>query len=96
MKVITGEAMSNIIKHAYGSRYDRPIFIESLAYQSYIELRFRDMGAKRPVGKNLSRDISDYRERGLGLYLIGKLSDYHIFDQSLEIGNQLIIKKRIC
>lgn len=96
MKIITGESLSNVIKHAYLGRKDRPIFIELLIYKAYVELRIQDYGVQTPVGKNLMKDLSDYRERGLGLFLISKLSDYHFYDQSLEVGNCLTVKKRIC
>lgn len=96
MKVVSGEALINIIKHAYSDVTDKPIFVEILMYHEYIEVRFRDMGLQIPVSAGLSSDLSDYRERGLGLYLIGKLSDYHFFDQSLPVGTRLTVKKRKC
>ena len=95
LKIITGEALTNIIKHAYDDRTDRPIFIEVYIFNTYIEIRFRDLGKRRPISPNLARDLSDYREGGLGIYLIGKLSDYHYYDQTEDVGTRLIIKKRM-
>lgn len=95
LKIITGEAINNIIHHAYENRDDKPIFIEALAYPSYLELRFRDVGTKKPIGKSMAQDLSDYREGGLGVYLISKLSDYHFYDQSSEVGTQLVVKKKV-
>ncbi|MCB1164574.1 MAG: ATP-binding protein [Leptospiraceae bacterium] len=95
MKVLTGEAVANIIRHAYENRTDRPVFIEMLFYRTYLEMRFKDLGRRSPVGQDLARDLSDYRETGLGIYLISHLSDYHYFDQSGEVGTTLVIKKRI-
>ena len=95
LKVVCGEALSNIIRHACSSSLNIPIFIEILKYDSYIEIKFRDFGDQKPIGKGLARDLTEYRERGLGLYLISKLTDYHFFDQSFQKGTLLTVKKRI-
>ena len=94
MKVVCGEALSNIIRHAYGNTLNRPIFIEILKFEKYAEMRFRDFGLQKPIGKGLARDLTEYRERGLGLYLISQLTDYHFFDQSFQQGTLLTVKKR--
>ncbi len=95
LKIVCGEALNNIIRHAYREERDRPIFIEVLMHAHYLEIRFRDFGIQTPIGPNLARDLSDYRERGLGLYLLDKLTDYHHFDQNFKQGTRLTIKKRI-
>lgn len=94
LKIIAGEALANIIEHAYSGKADQPIFIEMLFYREYAELRFKDLGRQVPISKDLPRDLSDYRERGLGLYLISQLCDYHFYDQSQKAGTTLIVKKR--
>ena len=94
LKLISGEAINNIIMHAYQKKEDRPIYIEVLFHPEYAELHFRDLGIQRPIGPDSARDLSDYRERGLGVYLIRKLSDYHFYDQNRKIGTLLVIKKR--
>lgn len=96
VKVACSEAISNIIKHAYENQTDLPIFIEIIKYDKYIEIHFRDFGIQKPIGRGLERDLTEYRERGLGLFLINKLTDYHYFDQSFDKGTLLVIKKRIC
>ena len=95
LKVIAGEALTNIIKHAYGGRTDQSIFIDVLMFARYIEIRFRDKGVQAPITRRHARDLTDYRERGLGVFLISKLSDYHFYDQSGTVGTELIIKKRL-
>jgi len=94
-KLLCGEALANIIQHAYLDRHDRPIFIEFLMFNHYAELRFRDMGTQHSISPGQARDLSDYREKGLGLFLISKLSDYHYFDQSFKTGTLLVVKKRL-
>lgn len=95
LKLITGEALTNIIEHAYMGRADKPIFIEMLFFKEYAEVRIKDLGRQVPITRDLPRDLSDYRERGLGLYLIAQLSDYHFYDQSQKVGTTLVIKKRL-
>jgi len=96
MKIVCGEAVSNIIRHAYDGKTDQPIFLEILLYPDFLEIRFKDMGKQLPINPGESKDLSDYRERGLGLFLISNLSDYHYFEQSQEIGTLLVVKKKIC
>ncbi|MBX7056937.1 MAG: ATP-binding protein [Leptospirales bacterium] len=95
LKIIAGEALSNIIKHAYQGQNNRPIYLEFLMFANYIEIHFRDLGRQSPIAGGDALDLSDYRERGLGVFLIGKLSDYHYFDQSHSVGTELVIKKRL-
>lgn len=95
LKIIAGEALSNIIKHAYEGRTNKPIFLEFLTYPAYIEIRFRDVGRQTPVTARDSQDLGDYRERGLGVYLISQLADYHYYDQARPAGTELVVKKRI-
>ncbi len=95
MKIICGEALANIIQHAYGNKFDCPVFVEILVYPKYAEIRFQDLGKQTPIHGGLARDLSDYRESGLGIYLISKLSDYHYFDQNRKSGTLLVVKKRI-
>ncbi len=95
LKIVAGEALTNIIKHAYNGKTDQAIFIEVLMFRNYIEMRFRDMGEQRPITARHAHDLSDYRERGLGVYLISQLTDYHYYNQARRIGTELVVKKRI-
>lgn len=95
LKIIIGEALSNIIKHAYENRTDQPVFLEILMFNNYIEIRLRDLGKQVPVTANHASDLSDYRERGLGVYIISVLADYHFYDQSEKVGTTLVVKKRL-
>ncbi len=94
LKVVAGEAIENIIRHAYEGGSSLPIHLEMIQYDHYAELRIRDYGKKNPITSGAARDISEFRDSGLGLYLIEQLSDYHYFDQSHEHGTLLVIKRR--
>ncbi len=95
VKVIAGEALTNIIEHAYEGSADKPIFLEMLFYKDYAEFRFKDLGRQVPITTHMKQDLSDYRESGLGLYLIEQLSDFHVYDQSEKVGTTLVVKKKI-
>jgi serine/threonine-protein kinase RsbW len=94
IRLIVGEALLNIIKHAYIDSFDRPIFIDLLFFKEKLEIRLRDYGIKSKLSNLKSYDVSDYREEGLGLYLIRQLTDHYFLDQSLEQGNQLVLMKK--
>ncbi|MDF3821906.1 ATP-binding protein [Leptospira sp. 96542] len=94
LKLILGEAISNVIHHAYNDHTDKPIFIDLRFDKERVEIKIRDYG-KKSLPKDLkSFDLSDYRESGIGLYVIKKLTDYYYLDLSLEVGNQLVLIKR--
>lgn len=95
MKLICGEAINNVITHAYGGERDRPIFIEIIPSEEFIEIHCIDFGEQKAITASQARDMSDYRTGGLGLFLISKLSDYHYFDQDRKAGTRLILKKRV-
>jgi serine/threonine-protein kinase RsbW len=95
VKVIAGEALTNIIQHAYGGSADLPIFIEMFFFKEYGEFRFKDLGKQVPITNQMKKDLTDYREGGLGLYLIDQLSDFHVYDQSEKVGTTLIVKKKM-
>lgn len=95
LKVVTGEAIANIIQHAYEKKTDQSIVVDARLYRDYVELRIRDFGRQKPVTSDMAHDLSDYRESGLGVFLISNLSDYHYYDQSFKVGTELIVKKKV-
>lgn len=95
LKIVTGEAVINIIRHAYAGRTDKVIHLQFEAFEKYVEVQYRDYGIQSKIGSGKAMDLSDYREKGLGLYLISNLTDYHFYDQSMNTGTLLVIKKRI-
>jgi len=96
VRLVVGEALANIIRHAYKEQKNRPIFLELSLFSTFLEIQIRDFGIQKPVSEIVARDLSEYRESGLGIYLISKLTDYHFFDQSVDQGTLLTMKKRIC
>lgn len=94
LKLVLGEALSNIVSHAYDGNANKPIFIDLHFDTERVEIRIRDYGRKTEPKDLKSFDLNDYREGGIGLYLIKKLTDYYYLDLSVEVGNQLVLIKR--
>ncbi|XDD41822.1 ATP-binding protein [Leptospira sp. WS60.C2] len=94
LKLVIGEAITNIIRHAYSAQTDKPIFIEIQFDKDRVEIKLRDYGKKVEPKDLRSFDVSDYREHGIGLFMIRELTDYYFLDQSFEIGNQMVLIKR--
>lgn len=94
LKLVIGEAITNIIRHAYSGRTNKPIFIEIQFDKDRVEIKLRDYGLKVEPKDLRSFDVSDYREHGIGLFMIRELTDYYFLDQSFEIGNQMVLIKR--
>ncbi len=96
LKLLCTEVVNNIIKHSYKNSPKGWIFIEYLFYTTYVEIRFRDYSRFSIKKKDfIAKDLTEFRESGLGLYLISKLSDYYYFDSNEDLGNLFVIKKRI-
>ncbi|TGM04967.1 ATP-binding protein [Leptospira jelokensis] len=94
LKLVIGEAITNIIRHAYLGNTNKPIFIEIQFDRDRVEIKLRDYGIKVEPKDLRSFDVSDYREHGIGLFMIRELTDYYFLDQSFEIGNQMVLIKR--
>lgn len=94
LKMILGEAITNVIKHAYNGQNDKPIFLDFYFEKDRVEIKVRDYGIKTESKDLKSFDLSDYRENGIGIFMIKQLTDYYFLDQSFEIGNQMVMIKR--
>ena len=94
IKLIIGEATSNIIKHAYNSVTSQPIFIELHFYSTKVEMVLMDYGNKLNLQKMKPFDPSDYREEGLGLFVLSQICDFYSWDDTQTRGNKLIIVKK--
>lgn len=94
LKLVLGEALTNVVRHAYDNHTDKPIYIDLYFDKERVEIRIRDYGRKTEPRDLKSFDLNDYREGGIGLYMIKKLTDYYYLDLSVEVGNQLVLIKR--
>ncbi len=89
------EALNNVIQHAYKDRYELPIIIELYLYPDKIEIIIEDFGVQVPRSQICSRPLDDFREGGLGVFLIEKLTDYLHYDTEREKGTKLTLVKNM-
>jgi len=95
IKAAFTEAANNIIQHAYDGDFTLPIIIEIHRFSDRIEIYLRDFGRKVARSQIKSRALKDYRESGLGVYMMERMMDYINFDTTLEKGTLLKMVKRI-
>ncbi|NIV73237.1 MAG: hypothetical protein GWN44_11380 [Calditrichae bacterium] len=87
------EAVSNIIQHAYQGDTDKSIIIAFKIQRDCLEIVLRDFGAKAELDNIKSRELEDVQPGGLGVHFIKSIMDEVIYDNTLEEGNQLILRK---
>ncbi|MFQ5584292.1 MAG: ATP-binding protein [Calditrichia bacterium] len=87
------EAMTNIIKHAYGNDKNKPIIIKCRILRDRLEIILRDFGKKADPRNIKSRNLQDVRPGGLGVHFIQSSMDSVVYDNSLKEGNRLTLLK---
>lgn len=88
------EAMTNIIRHAYGGRRDRPIVLHCQRKNGRLEFLLIDRGKSVAKEKIRGRCLEDVRPGGLGVHLIGEIMDSVRYEPRRG-GNYLRLVKRI-
>jgi len=73
------EAFTNIIEHSYCHDPDQTISISITIEEEKIVIEFEDTGNRPDLSRLKWRDLNDYRERGLGLFLISRCMDSMTF-----------------
>lgn len=87
------EALTNVIRHAYEGKCDRPIEIKLCSDGDEICIEVRDYGRQVPLEKIQSRDLGDVRPGGLGVHIMRECMDCVEFTPQNEGGTVLIMKK---
>ena len=87
------EALTNVIRHAYEGRKDRPIEISLCDDGEVLCIEVRDYGRQVPADKIRSRDLGDVRPGGLGVHIMHECMDCVEFSPQQEGGTLLIMRK---
>ncbi len=91
------EALTNIIKHAYGGAEDKPIEIDLTSIcesgNQGLRIQLRDFGRQVDPSKIKSRDLSDVRPGGLGVHIMTECMDTVQFTPAEGGGTQLTLTK---
>ncbi len=93
LTIAVDEAASNIIRHTYEGNPDQEIVVKFRVLQDRLEVVLRDFGKKVDPKKIRPRNLDDIRPGGLGVHLIKTTMDEVHYDNTLEVGNQLVLAK---
>jgi serine/threonine-protein kinase RsbW len=96
MLIVLGvdEACTNIIRHAYKLRHDRPIALSMEGLRKCVRMRLRDYGMQVPPNEMRGRDHGIIAPGGLGLRLMKSAFDridYHLKAR----GTELVLTKNL-
>ena len=88
------EALTNVIRHAYGGRNDQKIQIlcSCLPGDSGIEFVVVDHGTSADPAQLKGRDLDDVRPGGLGVHLIAQIMDTVHYEPSPESNRLRLVK----
>lgn len=87
------EAISNVIRHAYGGDPARKVELEVRVDEERLAVSVTDTGRPFDRGHAPSPDFDNPSPGGYGLYLIDELMDEVVRDSSPERGNRLTLVK---
>lgn len=95
LRLAVTETFANIVEHSYGSDPDQTLRMTIRLAPDRIELLFADVG-RRPEPRRLRwRNLAEFRERGLGLFLLSKCMDGVTFHFRPDGVNNLHLIRRI-
>ncbi len=98
IELALNEAIANIIEHTYKFEENHNIDIEVIytekSEEKYLEIKLRDYGEKVIVENVKPRDLEDYKDGGLGVYIINQVFKTPQWID-VEEGNLMILKKQL-
>ncbi len=93
LRLAVTESFANIIEHSYGHEPDQVMRLGIQLYESRIVIEFEDTGRYPELHRLKWRDLNDYRERGLGLFLISRCMDGVTFFFGRDGVNRLRVSR---
>jgi len=69
------EAVTNIIRHAYGNRHDQPIDLTCSARADTLEFVLLDEGMAADPGRFCARPLGEIRRGGFGTHIMAQVMD---------------------
>jgi anti-sigma regulatory factor (Ser/Thr protein kinase) len=89
------EALTNIIRHAYGYRDDEQIDLVADVTEGRLRIAIRDYGPRVDPSQIQSRDLSEIRPGGLGVHIMGQCMDSVDYEPADGGGTVLTMWKTI-
>jgi anti-sigma regulatory factor (Ser/Thr protein kinase) len=92
------EALTNVIRHAYGSRPGQPIELDLCSvvdptHGEGLEVRIRDYGKQVDPAQIRGRSLDEVRPGGLGVHIIHAMMSAVSYEQAPGGGMLLIMRK---
>jgi serine/threonine-protein kinase RsbW len=79
LQLAANEALANVIEHAYDGQKNKVIFIYIIVTYRNIEVIIKDLGKKVNLNEIKSRPLTEYRDGGLGVFLINNMVDEVVY-----------------
>ena len=92
--VATAEALTNVIRHAYGGPSDQEIVLEVSWAEDRVTICVQDFGQKFDPTPHGTPDLDIPSEGGYGLFLMRRFMDEVAYDLSPPVGTILRMVKR--
>ena len=89
------EALSNVIRHVYRDRTDRPVDLDLALTPGELRLEMTDYGRFVDPARISSRPLDQVRPGGLGVHLIRSTMDVVEYNQNRHGGTTLTLVKRV-
>ena len=89
------EALYNVMIHAYRGQKTCLIITEFREYPDRLEIWIKDHGGQVPRSKIQARPLDEFRNSGLGLYIMEEVMDYLHYDTSFAEGTELTMVKNL-
>lgn len=86
------EALTNIIRHAYGNRHDQTIHMTCNRNDRELEFILEDSGKPADLAKIRSKPLGEVRPGGLGTHIMAKVMDVVEYEPSPD-GNRVRLVK---
>lgn len=93
LELVISEALSNVVKHAYGGNEGHEIHLSVTIDDEKLSLTIRDFGQRFDPTTYTPPDLDNPAEGGYGVYLIQELMDEVTYDTSLPEGTRLSMVK---
>lgn len=94
LELAINESIANIIEHTYSSNEDNNIYLEFMLEKGKLIVSIKDEGPKINVDEIKHRDLEDYQDSGLGVYIIKNVFD-SIEWVDTKKGNMQILSKTL-
>lgn len=92
--VATAEALTNVIRHAYGGPSDQKIVLEVSWVDDRVTISIQDFGQRFDPAQHGTPDLDRPAEGGYGIFLMRRFMDEVTYDLSPPVGTILRLVKR--